>query len=294
MIEDLGAEEGLEVYKKSNKIALIDADTIIFAAAVIQEYSEDLLPKELYSDGEWQEIIEHPNYDEAEGCIWHTDEEKLYEVCVGRIREIQYVTNTKDVELYFTSGKNFRYEVDPMYKANRKNNHYPMGIAMTRDRLLKEFNGTICTTYEADDMVVMLKRTQPEKYVLCACDKDVYLSVPGTHFNYYRSELHNIPMKWIEIEAKDAYQFPYIQTLMGDTTDNIRGCPGIGKVKAAKAIAGLVTPEDMWKAVVKLFRSKKLTVKDAIRDMRLVNMHQLSINGEIVLWQPPCNLETIK
>ena len=49
------------------------------------------------------------------------------------------------------------------------------------------------------------------------------------------------------------------------------------------------------KVVVKLFKSKKLTIKEAIRDMRLVNMHQLDIDGETInLWNPPCDLENTK
>ena len=288
MFENLGEEEGLEEFKTSNKIALIDADTIVYAACSTQEYADEVLSKEFYSDEEYEELINHPFYDDKTQAIWQVDEEAVLNLCIERITEIQALTNTKSVELHFTEGRNFRYDVDPMYKGNRSKTKYPAGLRETKAALLKLYSGGIHSEFEADDIVVMLKRTQPTKYILCAVDKDVYKAVPGKHFNYYRSVLYNIDMKWVETEAKDAYQFPYIQTLMGDSTDNIKGCPGIGKVKAAKAIEGLVTPCDMWKAVVKLFKSKKLTVKDAIRDMRLVNMHQLTIDKKIVLWEPPC------
>jgi len=288
MIEDLGGEEGLAEFKTSNKIALIDADTIVYAVCSTKEYAEEVLPREFYTDEEWTAVVNHPYYDEESEAIWHVNMDEVLALCIDRITEIQGITNTKSVELHFTTGRNFRYDVYDMYKGNRGKTRYPAGMAAAKLELLKKYPGGIHSKFEADDIVVMLKRTQPEKYVLCAVDKDVYKAVPGVHFNYYRSVIYKIEMKWIETDAKDAWQFPYIQTLMGDSTDNIPGCPGIGKVKAAKAIERLVTPCDMWKAVVKLFRSKTLTVKDAIRDMRLVNMHQLTIDEKIVLWEPPC------
>ena len=293
MIEDLGSEEGLEEYKTSSKIALIDADTIIYASCVVKEYADDLLDWSMYTETEMLEIQDTPGYDEEEHCIWRYNEEEVLEDCMMRIAEIQGLTNTKSVELHFTEGRNFRYEVYDMYKANRKGTRYPQGMSVIKRRLLENYAGAIHQQHEADDAVVMLKRTQPNKYVLCAVDKDVYKAVPGMHFNYYRSAKHGIDMKWVETEAKDAYQFPYLQTLMGDSTDNIPGCPGIGPKKAATALEGLVTPCDMWKAVVKLFKAKNLTVKDAIRDMRLVNMHQLvEIDGKykVELWNPPCSV----
>ena len=47
-----------------DKIALIDADTIIFSACVSTEIVEELLPKSFYSDVEWMEIESNPYYNE--------------------------------------------------------------------------------------------------------------------------------------------------------------------------------------------------------------------------------------
>ena len=291
---DLGEEEGLDDFKVSNKIALIDADTIVYASCVTREYADDLLAREMYTDEEWDDIVNHPGYDEAEDCIWMYNLDDVLADCKSRIIEIQSLTNTKSAELHFTEGRNFRYDVYDMYKANRKNTRYPQGMGAVKRKLLETYDGGIHSTYEADDIVVLRKRINPDKYVLCAVDKDVYKSVVGKHFNYYRSAHYNIDMKWVETEAVDAYKFPYLQTLMGDSTDNIPGCPGIGPKKAEKAIEGLVTPCDMWKAVVKLFKAKKLPIHDAIRDMRLVNMHQLDVDEKTInLWSPPCDLENI-
>jgi len=288
MIESLGDEEGLEGFKSSNKVALIDCDTVIYAACSGHEYAEDLMPEDFYSGEEYRELLEHPNYDAEENCIWYLDEDAAWDSIVTRISDIQTATDTKSVELYFTSGRNFRYTVDPMYKANRKNTRYPVGLSLMKDKALENYAGEICTEYEADDIVVMLKRTQPKHYILAAIDKDVLGAVPGKHYNYYRSFQYNIEPKWVTTDIESAMKFPYKQTLMGDTTDNIKGCPGIGPKRADKILANSYLPCEMWKLVVKTFLLKKLTVKDAIRDMRLVQMNQLSIDRKITLWEPPC------
>ena len=282
---------GETLFEGNSKVALIDADTVVYAVASVKEYPEDLLSQDFYSDEEWEKLISEPTYDEQEHCIWRIDIEEATQMCVDKIEYIKERADCSTAELYFTSGKNFRYAVDPMYKANRKNSRYPVGMMALKKELLSRYPGEICTEIEADDAVVYLKRTQPDKYVLCAVDKDVYKSVAGDHFNYYTSAKYKIPMKWVETTKEDAEAFPYLQTLMGDSTDNIRGCPGIGPKKAEKALAKCKTSLERWEIVVKLFEQKKLTVKDAIRDMRLVNMHQVTKDKEtkwvVNFWIPP-------
>ncbi len=275
-IENLGEEEGLENFKKPTKIALIDADTIAYAVCSGGEEKEELLPWDYYSDFERMEIEVDPGYCVEEHCIYSIDISRAIDNAVDMVKEIQEATFTKSVVLFFSSGKNFRHVVDPMYKANRKDTRYPNGLLQVKQGLLEKFPGCICTEVEADDCVVYLKRTQPEKYVLCAIDKDVLQSVPGKHWNYYRSRLHNIEPKWIEVTKEDAEKFPYYQCLMGDSADNIQGCPGIGPKRAQSILSSCNTSNEMWEAVVETYQNKGLTVKDAIRTMRLVNMHQIT------------------
>ncbi len=289
MIEDIGDLEGLDEGHKL--IALIDADTIAYAAAIVTEYSEEVMPESFYTKEEYAAILAHPNYDAEEGVVWHQDIEMAAASAQSRIQDIMFETDTGSVELYFTVGKNFRYDVYDMYKGNRTDRK-PTNLKEIKKKLLDVYPGAFCEEYEADDLVVMLKRQNPDKYVMCATDKDVLGAVGGKHFNYYQNARYDIPMKWHATTHASAKVFHYKQTLMGDmATDNIPGCPGIGKVKAAQIIEGLKEPKELWDAVVNAFLSKKLTEKEALRDMRLVNMHQLYKNSEgelkINLWQPP-------
>jgi DNA polymerase-1 len=290
-IEDLGEEEGLDSYEKPTKTLLLDADTLAFAAGSVNEYADDLLPREMYTDAEWEEIISSPQFDEEEMCIWRQDVDKSVSDCIDRIVELQEITFTKDVVLFFTeTRKNFRYAVYPDYKANRKSTRYPPDIKKIKEKLLEKYQGEICEEIEADDAVVYLKRTNPQKYVLCSCDKDVYRSVAGKHFNYYRSEKYDIPMKWVETTQEEAEEFPYIQCLTGDSTDNISGCPGIGAKRAIKVLRGCTTDEERWCAVVDAYKKKGLSESVAIMNMRLVSMDQVykdeKGNWQVKLWLP--------
>lgn len=281
-------EDDLDIFPESNLTALIDADTVAYAAACNAEYCNDLLPKHMYSDDEWDKLINDPGYWPEDEGVWITDIPSAIEKAIEDVQTLMAETECGSAELYFTSGSNFRFDVSATYKANRKVMRYPQGLMEIKLAMLEKFPGMICEKYEADDKVVQLKQKHPEKYVLCAVDKDVLGAVAGKHYNYYKSALYKIKRKWVDVSDYDAFVWPYKQVLMGDTTDNIKGCPGIGKVKAAKALENVNSPCDMWNIVVGLFIKAKRTKEDAIIDMRLINMHQLNKDNVIVLWEPPC------
>ena len=64
--------------------------------------------------------------------------------------------------------------------------------------------------------------------VIAGVDKDL-LQIPGYHYHLKKGTLEHI--SWY-----DAIRNFFIQCLMGDTADNIPGVPGIGRVKAKKAL----------------------------------------------------------
>ena len=296
-IEPIDSNDGLNDIAKDIEspkgIALIDADTVAYLTCLFMEQKEELLPEAFYTPKEWEELKQDPGfYEDDEGTfIFRTDLDLLVEVAEEKIEEIQRATNTESFELYFSSGITFRHKLTNTYKANRLHMRYPEGLDWLKRELADKYPGGMCDGFEADDMVVYLKRTNPKKYTLCAVDKDVINSVPGHHYNYYKSPQYNIEPKWVDIDATHATKWAYMQCLMGDSGDNIAGCPGIGKKRAATALEDAHLPCDMWKEVVKLYKKKGLTIKHAIETMRLVNMHQLKEKDgqyKIELWEPPC------
>lgn len=262
--------ENVELYPKvpkNDKIALIDADTVAFAACSVCEYQ--------YFDVEAQEEKWDINIDDA---LNHALE---------KVQQILDSTGCCDAELHFTSGMNFRYTVDPTYKSNRTKMRRPEGLYEVKVRLLEEYPGSISTEWEADDIVAYKKKAEPDKYIMCAIDKDILYSVPGTHFNYYsKLEAKSGPIMphFVTIDEYSALQYNYKQAIIGDSTDGIKGVPGLGKAKVDKLFRDNMSEEDMWNTVVKAYKDKGMDIIDAMITMQLVSVHQLiEKDGNIVL-----------
>ena len=89
--------------------------------------------------------------------------------------------------------------------------------------LVDTWKALICNGVEADDLLASEQTTDT---VICTTDKDLD-QVVGAHFNWVKDEMYYVD----EVEAE---KFLWTQMLTGDSTDNIRGIPGLGKVKAKK------------------------------------------------------------
>lgn len=173
---------------------------------------------------------------------------------------------------FYTSGKTFRNDINPEYKANRTQVP-PKYMRAVKEYAIAEYNLQSMKHVEADDLVMYwmnqdlyhgkfnnayedgfynyvdkitnddfkyLKNKIKVRKTLCAIDKDLLNSIPGEHFNYtYKLEDKNNPDslikgKWIKTSIDDAIQFIEYQILIGDKTDGIDGVPGIGIKKAQK------------------------------------------------------------
>lgn len=286
---DLGID-GKPIAQTNDLVALIDADTLAYTACLNTEVQECLLPRHMYSDEEWKEIIESDNYDEANACIWTINLDMAYDKAIEKLQKIYEKTGCRSCELHFTSGReNFRYQVKSDYKDNRIGMRTPTGLKALKEKLLATHEGSMSKEWEADDIVVYLKKKSPEKYVMVAVDKDLLYSLEGRHFNYYESAKYNIDMKWMEVDHLTSIRWPYLQCLVGDSTDNIEGIKGIGPKKAEKLFTGCFTALDHWEAVVDAYNTAGKSMMEAIETMRLVNMHQLhEVDGKIQLklWKP--------
>lgn len=250
--------EVIELYPKApknDKIALVDADTVAFAACSVHEYN--------YYDIESASEKYDINIDTA------------LEHALEKVQQILDSTGCQDAELYFTSGMNFRYTVDPSYKSNRIGMRKPQGLSEVKVKLLDHYNGKICLEYEADDIVAYLKKTNPDKYILCAVDKDVLHSVPGTHFNYYSNTKFNIQPGFINTDSYEAMIYNYKQAIMGDTNDGIPGIKGMGKAKVAKLFRPGLSDYEAWEIVKREYERAGLSALDAMTTMQLVSVHQL-------------------
>lgn len=148
----------------------------------------------------------------------------------------------EDQITYLTGKDNFRYKINPDYKANRKDKPRPIHLPACRDFLINEYKAIVIDGYEADDA---LGWSQKEDTIIFSIDKDL-LMIPGHHYNFIKKE-------YCEVSDLDGLKAFYRQMLIGDTSDNLFGVKGLGKVKAAKIIDPLETEEEMYNKVKALY-----------------------------------------
>ncbi len=274
---------GVIMPEKHSKIALIDADTIAYTACFSVETKAEVLSEDLYSDDEFLKLINNPNYDTTTHAVYNTCPKEALAKAEEKIQRILDKTGCAGAELHFSSGRNnFRYSVSSIYKATRTSRP-PVGLKKLKLDLAARFKGAIHTKHEADDAVVYLKNKNPDKYILCAVDKDVLNSVEGKNFNYYESNSYSISMKWVHIDERTALTWRFLQTIMGDKTDNVIGLKGLGPVKAAKVLWGCNTHKELWKAVCEAYIAKGRTEDEALMNLNLVDMRLLQDDGNIKL-----------
>lgn len=152
----------------------------------------------------------------------------------------------------FVAGKgNFRYEIEPNYKANRRNLKQPKWRYACKDHLIKTWGAIEATGMESDDAVSI---HQSSSSIICAIDKDL-LQVPGKHFSWAISRKGSIVREELfrEVTPLEGIRTFYRQMLIGDTSDNIIGVHKVGEAKSAKLINELTSEEDMIAVVKELY-----------------------------------------
>ena len=177
--------------------------------------------------------------------------------------------------LFFSDTKNFRKKIMPEYKGHR-NRKKPCGYKRVINQLKTEFEVIIMPELEADD-AMGIYATQNPGNIIVSPDKDMK-QIPG--------KLYNLDENFT-ITKREGATWHLIQCLSGDQTDGYGGVPGIG-VKRAET---LFNKEGYsWKTVVKAFKDKDLTEKDALINARLARILTVDdydfTKNKPILWSP--------
>jgi len=226
--------------------ALIDGDLVAYRCAAVNE-----------------------NANEGLAC-WQADQ------MISRILED---VNADNWEIYLSGENNFRYGIYPDYKLNRRDQPRPKFLERIREYMVRDHQAIITDGYEADDALgIRASELSDYDVVICSLDKDL-LQIGGTHYNFVRREL-------IEVSELAGLRAFYEQLLVGDPTDNIRGCPGIGKVKAPKLLDGCDTADCFVQSCWQAFVKAGCTEDEFIRDAKLLYILR-SYNDS---WTPPLDL----
>lgn len=157
--------------------------------------------------------------------------------CDSLVRSILEKTGATHYFGSFSSDKNFRhdlYKVAP-YKGNRppKPDWVKEWERWIKNHLVNKWYFIEPSSLEADDVISYLAQTTDCETVICSPDKDMK-QVPGLHYDYKTTE-NGV----IEVSTQQAERNFWLQMLTGDDTDNLKGVPGLGAVKATKLLEGL-------------------------------------------------------
>lgn len=137
--------------------------------------------------------------------------------------------------VYVKGKDNFRYQIDPEYKANRRKSMDPE--VLDRVEQLYAYAKSIYINSdgaEADDYVSVHAydlMAQGKEFVIAHIDKDLNM-IPGWHYNFQKKEFYFVA-------PEESFTFMMRQLMMGDmSADNIPGLKGIGEVTTSKMLHG--------------------------------------------------------
>lgn len=189
-------------------------------------------------------------------------------------------------EVYLSGEHNYRKDMHPEYKANRKDAEKPIHFDAIHNYLIRKWKACVVEDIEADDVLGIEQWAEWEfqkgpmmkecfRTCIATIDKDLD-NIPGWHYNFMSMERY-----WVtDDEAMLNY---YRQILVGDDIDNIKGLWKVGKVTAKKILPEILSEKEMWCIVVEEYERRERSYDDAVLNAKL-----LWIQREPgVIWEPP-------
>lgn len=183
------------------------------------------------------------------------------------------------VLIAFSDAKNFRKEVLPTYKWNRKATRKPTILPELRDYCINAYPTRVIPRLEADDVLGILgtSRTLKGTKIIVSEDKDL-LQIPGYVYRPSEDTVH-------KISKQKADRWFFTQVLTGDSTDGYTGLPGCGPKTAEK-----ILQVGCWGEVVEAYENKGLNENEALTQARVARILRASDfnlrTKKVKLWAP--------
>ena len=222
---------------KKDRTLLVDGDIVAYKAAVVAETPID------WGDGVW---------------TLHAHEKDVIGSMEEFMSKIIEESGCSKVITCLSGDNLYRKEVAPYYKENRKGTRKPMLLNFAKKYLSDNYNGKVEDRLEADDLLGILGSNDLST-VIWSADKDL-LTIPAYHL---------LDGKVVEVDEDEANYWFLYQTLVGDATDNYKGCPTIGAKKADRL---LQENGATWQTVVDAFSDQGLGEEVAIENARLARI----------------------
>jgi 5'-3' exonuclease len=248
--------------KMESKVVLFDADSLVYQSIYkVINFAEI---REMYKAKKQRFEIEME--------ILQRGYDRFEKISFDILNEIEEHFHVEKTMYFFTKCKrNFRKEIDPQYKANRKKPN--RWISELRDYLIEYWNNSFAhDEYEADDLIFYNTQLLHEKdYIVCSIDKDLK-QIQGLHFDYYQlkrydenGEEFKVRKGFKYMEKIDCENLLCEMFLVGDACDNIKGVKGIGKAKATKIIESKNTTYGKFKAICEAYKNESEFWKEKLR-----------------------------
>ena len=222
-----------------------------------------------------------------EGDLW-TLHSNYSEVITEVEESLEFYKNkfkADKVIVALTDSNNFRKELNPTYKSNRKGRK-PITLKPVREYLTQHWKAITMPRIEGDDVmgIVASETSYPDDMVLISVDKD-FNSVPAYFYNMGKDTL-------VHITPKLADYYHMTQTLTGDTTDGYSGCPSYGPKTAEKLLGEPreINIREVWPLVVQAFEKQGQSVEQALLMARMAYILRSKdydkATNKVKLWSP--------
>lgn len=179
------------------------------------------------------------------------------------------------------SGPTFRHEIYTPYKAQREETPEDIrrAVPIIKD-IIRAYNIPILEVmgYEADDVIGTLATQAGKKGIqtyMMTPDKD-YGQIVDTNIYMYRPGLGDKDPEILDTDGiKEKYNFTSPKQvidylgLMGDASDNIPGCPGVGEKTAKKLISEFGSIDNLLEHTDELKGALKKKVEENVEQIKL-------------------------
>lgn len=183
---------------------------------------------------------------------------------------ISFCGDEYDLVMCFTSPTSWRKSIYPDYKSNRRGRLKPIGYTRLKGEYLDTY-GRQYSGLEADDIIGIYSSLHPDSWIVSG-DKDLD-QIPGRH---YWPEITGKEARYWTVTEEEARRKFWIQALMGDSTDSIPGCPGVGEKKSDAVLKGCTTDLEYWEKTLQAYEKacgdKQLALSKAILTANLVRI----------------------
>jgi DNA polymerase-1 len=243
---------------------LIDGDILVYRAALTSAKTIDWGQGIFTQTADMKQAAQRMDYDVKQWMLQH----KAVDAIVALSDPVR--------------DNNWRRRVLPSYKNNRSESGKPIIFHQCREHLQHAYRVEQYKGLEGDDVLGLFATggSKGDRRIIVSIDKDM-ANVPGEWFN------PNHPERGVVKTSKEQAAFNHlVQTLTGDAVDGYKGCPGVGRVRAVRAL--VASPR--WRTVVRLYEKAGLTEGDALAQARVAHILLAGDynrkTGDVTLWEP--------